>query len=538
MDQMLSTEDENTLKQLQDPDQQQITGDTYRWNEDFQREILGLMLNDRVFTLESRPLISPIYFTHDVHRKICEILFAHFDEYRFLPNRVQLVQELRDKLKEKKDDVIVAALTELNSVLEFYVPNVESRDYYRDKIVKFAKTQSLKMAFHKCMEKLKDAPDSDDTWSQIEQHLRDALTVDYNFDMGLDYFQDFEERYLRKEERIETGDVFTSGFPAIDNSLKNGGLLRGEIGSWMGLSGSGKSLSLVKAALENVNRGKKVLYITLEIDQDAVAERFDAQIANPVGQLEITTKNLTEHKEIVFESLKKYVADYDDPRMLVVKQFPSGTMDLPMFRSYFSQLNMRGFRPDLVILDYIGEMKDYPGMPVHESRFLIVRGLRGFAIEEQVCVFTAMQPNKSAKEAIRNGLLIDDENIGDSYAQVRPLDALWTLNQIQDEKDCSIARGYIAKHREGKSRFVFHIHFNYDTLAMRQISLENYSKIQKKYQMEKERTVTDAAAEEQHNMLYGKKKKANQPQAQEGTMPGMFSSEPEEDDGPDSPDEE
>jgi replicative DNA helicase len=223
----------------------------------------------------------------------------------------------------------------------------------------------------------------------------------------------------------------------------------------------------------------------LEIDQDAVAERFDAQLANLKGKKGVTVTNLLEKKQIVFEALQEYTEDYDDKKLMVIKRFSSGSMDVAAFRAYFSQISMRGFRPDLVVIDYIGEMKDYPGIPTHESRYRIVRDLRGFAVEEKVCLLTALQPNKTGKEQVRNGMLMDDEHLGDSYAQVKPLDALWSINQLPDERDCGLGRVNIAKHREGK-KGAFQIKFNWETLGLEQITTMEYETVLKKFRSLKE----------------------------------------------------
>jgi hypothetical protein len=498
MEEKLSLEDLQELGKLVDPDAPSAH-DHYKWDEEFQREILGLMLNDRPFLIEIRPLIKSEYFSNDVHSRICKLLFAHFDKYKTLPTRAQMTQLLKDELEGKKDDVQAYQFGEYNSIMSFYVPGRESRDFYRDKITHFAKTQALRLAFHQCLDAIKKAPDEEKTWDNVHGLLRDALTVEHNFDVGLHYFDTYRERYERKNKQQLDGDTFTSGFKQIDDALQNGGLLRGEMASWVGLSGTGKSLALVVAALKNMDKGKKVLYITLEIDQDAVAERFDSQIANiditkeEVSDRGITVKNLLDKKEIVFELIEDYVKTVSpsNRQLLVIKQFPGGSMGMNDFRAYYQQSALHGFKPDLVIIDYIGEMRDYPDMQTHESRYRITRDLRGFAVEEQLCVMTAMQPNRTGKEAVKLGQCIDDENLGDSYAQVKPLDAMWTINQMADERECGLARVYVAKHRAGKSRFTFYVSINYDTLSITQISQNEYEQRLRKHRATKDTTIED-----------------------------------------------
>ena len=213
---------------------------------------------------------------------------------------------------------------------------------------------------------------------------------------------------------------------------------------------------------------------------------------NPFGNSNgVAIKNLYEKKDIVFDALRSYVFDKDDKQLLVVKQFPAGNMDMSALRAYFSQLRLTGFYPDLVIIDYVGEMKDYPGMPTWEGRQKLVRDLRGFAVEEQVCVLTAMQADARSREAMKLGGVIEDENLAEAKGQARPLDALWSINQLQEEKECGLARIYVNKHRDGPGKFFVHIEIDYNTLKVRQVSKNYYEKTRKEYMNKKDVLVVD-----------------------------------------------
>jgi len=232
-------------------------------------------------------------------------------------------------------------------------------------------------------------------------------------------------------KRKQVKDVLLTGIDVIDT---------GKCGEFYGFETDGNhlylhedftvvhnSLALVGSATANVARGKKVLYISLEMDQDKIAARFDAQFADcPIDQL-------MESETIVVNALKEQVRDHEDKRMLVVKQFPPGGADVNTIRAYHSQMLMHGFKPDLLIVDYVGEMKDAIGIPTWESRYKILRDLRGFGVEQQHCTFTALQPNRDAVEAQQNGF-IDESKLGASFNQNRPRDALWTINQTRQEK--------------------------------------------------------------------------------------------------------
>lgn len=487
----LTPEEMAELEKLVDPDEG--VSEQYQWDEGFQRTIMGMLLNDRWFATQGRDLVNPNYFTDEVHKLLCNILFNYLDKYKTLPPKLVVGEEVRNAVQSKDSKVRYHYLGETNAVYEGYIPGIESRDYLIDKITNFAKLMALKSAFNKCLALIKKEPDSETTWLKIQTLLRDALLVDRNFEMGLDYFQTFEERYERMKEEKAVQERFTSGFKSIDDNLLGGGPHRGELYSWIGLSGAGKSLMLVTAAVRNVSLGKRVLYISLEMNEDMIAERFDAQFAN------ININELQVKEDIVKAALREEKDKVDDPRLLVIKQFPAGTLTVNTLRAYMQQVQMMGFKPDLVIIDYIGEMKDYPGMPTWESRYRIVRDLRGLATEENVCMYTAMQPNKDAREAQKkDGLgsgVIDDTNLADSFGQIRPLDGCWSINQMQAEKEAGIARVFVIKHRHGKSRFTLHVKYDKDTLAINEISGAEYERIWKQYNFEKKITVSDLEAQ-------------------------------------------
>lgn len=499
----LNEEESRELESLTNPDAK--NAEHYRWDEDFQRTIIGLLLNDRWFVSQCRDLVSPDYFSDERHRMTCRILFVHMDMYRSIPTKTFVLEEIRRATSNRDIRMQFEYLAEVELIYKKFVPGLETREYLLDKILNFAKLMSMKAAFDKSIALVKKDPESEETWTTIREELRKALIVERNFEEGLNYFETFEERYQRMAKEEENRERFTSGFAAIDDALLGGGCHRGEIYSWIGLSGSGKSLALVGAALKNVlELGKKVLYISLEMGEDAIAERFDAQLAD------VNINQLRQMKDRVRQAFEGFSKDKEDKRLLVIKQFPAGSMSVSSLKAYMQQLQMFGFTPDLLVIDYIGEMKDYPGMATWESRYRIVRDLRGLATDESICIFTAMQPNKDAREAQKkDGFgdgVIDDTNLADSYGQIRPLDGCWSINQMQAEKDACIARIFVIKHRHGKSRFTLHAEFDKDTLQIRQISEAKYNEIWKEHSFKKTERYSETDAQVKNIVGKGKMK--------------------------------
>jgi hypothetical protein len=263
------------------------------------------------------------------------------------------------------------------------------------------------------------------------------------------------------------------------------------------------SVYLACFAAMNIMRRKKGVYISCELLDKKVAARMDAIFTG------LPIKALKSYKEDVFtkieamrdgrvfvknESDKRWfdgtlgmggnasiVAD-EDFSPLIIKEFPGRTLTVDMIRAYIAQLRFRGFNPDFIIVDYLGEMKDIPGLEIYESRERIVGHLRGMAKEEKVFVAIALQPNRKGKEAgkMDNGV-IDEEHFADSYGQIRVLDGAFSFMQNDKEKTMGVGRGFVIKQRDGKSRYYFNLAFDKENLRITEISNAKYKEAMVKF---------------------------------------------------------
>jgi KaiC/GvpD/RAD55 family RecA-like ATPase len=459
---------------LVDPDGDE--GTKYSWDEEFQRHVAALLISDRMFLLQSLDLVKPGYFTNKAHAKVVGIAYDFFKKYRILPRRDFIIQELKTQLKEHKS--LPYYLGETKVIFDYFQPGMEARDYLRDKITYFAKIQSLKQAFHKSLELIDKSPEDEKTWDTIYDKMRDAMTTHQNFDVGIDYFKSVKDRYAKKAEEVNDKDRFILGLDGIDLEVSGGGYCRGEIISIVAGSGVGKSVMLANVAKTNILRGKKCVYISLELAEHKIADRMDAIFTG------LPVQNLMDHKDAVFEKLTALDGidrpDGEDKLWpMVIKQFPAGTATVNTVRAYLSQLRFHGFDPDLVIIDYVGEMALHPDIKSYESREKTVRELRAMAVEENVFVATAMQPNRDAKKDGKAGERhrIDDDHLADAYGQIRPLDGCISLNQNDTEKLLGIGRGYVIKQRDGKSRYQIYLRFDKESLRITEITQNEYKLI-------------------------------------------------------------
>lgn len=279
--------------------------------------------------------------------------------------------------------------------------------------------------------------------------------------------------YKKAGVRKQIKDVLLTGIEVIDT---------GKIEEFFGFEVDGNhlfllgdftvvhnSLALTKSAVSNVLLNHRVLYLTMELNEVEVAQRFTAQFAK------LDINNLLGVKDEVLRTIEDFKKDKDDYNLLHVKQFPGGVIDVNGIRAYMAQLELRRWKPNLLIIDYVGEMKDDPNLKKYESAYRILRDLRGFGVEKHHCTFTCVQPNQGAAK-LEIGQYIDESCIGASFDQFKPLDAFWSINQQVIEKDAEVGRVFVIKHRNGRSRFPFKIGFDYrlGTLDMFDISNEKY----------------------------------------------------------------
>lgn len=441
----------------------------YKWDEEYQRHIMALLLTDKQFLLQSIDLIKPSYFTNKAHQKACSVVFRFFKQYHILPQKIHLIQEIKTDLKDNKS--LVYYVSEVNALYDYVQPGLDARDYLTDKIAYFAKIQAVKEAFFDSLDLIAKKPEAAETWDSIYNKMQTAMTVQQNFDLGTDYFGTYKERYVQMQQDIAAGDRFVMNFASVDNAIGYGGFSPGEVAAVVAGSGVGKSVCMTCITAANLMRGKRGLYLSCELGERKIAERMDAILTG------FPIKFLCAHRDDIFKSLETVqgLAETKPGQIspFLIKKFPAGTATVNTFRAYLAQLKFRGFVPDFVVVDYVGEMRDYADMKVYESRERICRELRAMADEEKVFVLTALQPNRGSNEAQATGV-IDQHHLGDSYGQIRPLDGAFALMQNDNEKAAGLARGFMMKTRDGDSRFKFYLGMDRNNLRIWEIDQDTY----------------------------------------------------------------
>ena len=432
---------------------------TYQLSDNVQKGCLYLVKHDLEFFSQIVTLIKPEFFEFPSYQRIYQGVKDYYDKYKNLPSDAALVDFIKFTTPENiKDDNDYEE--DLNSVNQIDKDIFNHKEFIMDIVEDFARKGAMTEAIRKSVTLLKE-----EKFSEIEQLIKEALLVSRDVEIGQDYFDDVKNRVSRMFQK-KAENKFRTVFPTFDKNLE-GGLSAKELAIVVAPPGTGKSLYLVNQAAKCLLDGKNVLYISLEMSEDKIGNRFDsiltmlknAKLKEPATQLKL-------HERL--DLIKEKTAG-----RLIIKEFPTGAANVNNIRSLLIQLRLhKNFVPDLIIVDYLELLR--PNRII-DSEYMaqqrIAEELRGLASEHKALVWTASQTNRQARKVS----IITDAELGDSYGKIRPADWVISLNQSQEEHDKGQMRVYVIKARDSKQHYIVPTSVDYSTLRMEEPSCEESS---------------------------------------------------------------
>ena len=422
----------------------------YDFSENIQRGILYLLKSNKDFYLQIVNLVNPEYFEFPSHAKIFETVRTHYEKYGKLPTDDFIVQDVkptlgaRENVSDYEDE-----LTYINNVDTSTTCNTE---YMLDLVEGFAKKEAMKSAIAQSISLIKE-----DRVDEVEALVKKALLINRDVDTGQDYFTDVMGRWDRIFNKKQE-EKYKTILPSINKSLE-GGLGSKEMAMVVAPPGVGKSLFLVNQGVHSMIEGRKVLYISLEMSEDKIAQRFDSIMTLvPQFKLKDPANQLT-----VKERLEMFQKEFPGSQ-LVIKEFPTGQASINTIRNLIVQLkNYDEFEPYLLIVDYLELLR--PTREIQQeyhAQQKIAEELRGVAMEHNFLVWTATQTNRQGRIV----KVITDAELGDSYGKIRTCDFAMSLNQSEEEFDEGKMRAYVIKSRNGRPRFTVPMEVDYGVLRM------------------------------------------------------------------------
>jgi replicative DNA helicase len=420
----------------------------YDFSENIQRGILYLSKYNKDFYLQIASLVKPSYFEFPIHGNIYEAIKGYYDSYHKLPQDIHLMEEVKSFKGQKED--ISDYEDELQRINSMDASSISHSEFFLDLIEKFAKREAMRDAITNSIGLLKD-----DRMGDIELLVRDALSINRNLDLGQTYFSELQSRFERSFQE-DNNYKFRTVLDTLNRELE-GGLGEKEMAMVVAPPGVGKSIYLVNQGVQALMQNKKVLYISLEMSEDRIAQRFDSIMTLvPQKQLKANFTKVQKRLELFKEKFPE--------SQLMIKEFPTGLADLNSIRSLLVQLhNYEEFSPDVLIIDYLELLRPTrEGMAEYQAQQRIAEELRGLAVESNFLVWTATQTNRQG----RSVKLITDAELADAYGKIRTCDYAISLNQTEEEFDDGQMRCYVMKSRNGKQRFVVPVSIDYSTLTI------------------------------------------------------------------------
>ena len=346
--------------------------------------ILKNLLYSETYARKVLPFIKKDYFDDNNQRIIFEEISNFIGEYNKLATKEILCIEIENR-KDINDSTfkeivdVVNSLEEVVSELEWILDTTEK--WCRDRAIYLALMESIYIAEGNDEKRNRDA---------IPSILSDALGVSFDNHIGHDYLNDYEERYElyhRKEDKIPFDLEYF-------NKITKGGLPNKTLNIALAGTGVGKSLFMCHVASSVLLQGRNVLYITMEMAEEKIAERIDANLLNvPIQDLTDLPKSMFENK--VTNLSKKTQGT------LIIKEYPTASAHSGHFKALLNELALKkSFRPDIIFVDYLNicASSRYRGGGTINSYTLvksIAEELRGLAVEANVPIVSATQTTRS-----------------------------------------------------------------------------------------------------------------------------------------------
>ena len=369
-----------------------------------EQTILKNLIYNEEYLRKVLPFIKDEYFTDKTER----MLFSEITEFVSRYNTTPTIEAIGLAVKERRnltDDEVEKSESYLQEI-ELVKAEQSKIQWLIDKTEQFCQERAIYNAVLGSISIL-DGKDKTHDKGQIPKILSDALAVTFDSSVGHDYLENSDERYEfyhRHEERIPFDlDFF--------NKITKGGLPSKTLNIALAGTGVGKSLFMCHCAAGAMSLGRNVLYITMEMAEERIAERIDANLLN------VTVDDLNSLPKDLFD---KKIAKMKEKTTgkLIIKEYPTASASATHFRTLLNELNLkRSFIPDIIFIDYLNiccSSRIKAGANVNSYTYVksIAEELRGLAVEFGVPIVSATQTTRSGFGSSDPGLEDTSESFG------------------------------------------------------------------------------------------------------------------------------
>jgi replicative DNA helicase len=362
--------------------------------------ILGSLFYKEDYTRKVLPFIKEEYFGNRVEQILFGQIFQFVEKYNNLPTKDAMLIELSQRRDINEEEL---------SHIKDYVVAVENSEadeqWLLETTEKFCKDRAVHNAVLSGI-KILDGKDKKQTPEAIPHILSEALAVSFDKSVGHDYIEDAEARfkfYHTKEKRYQFDLDYM-------NRITKGGVPSKTLNIALAGTGVGKSLFMCHVASSYLLQGLNVLYITLEMAEERIAERIDANL------LDVTMEDLHDMPKQLYDGKIKKLREKTQGQ-LIVKEYPTASAHSGHFKSLINELALKkSFKPDVIFIDYLNICASarFKGGNISSYFYIkaIAEELRGLAVEANVPIFSATQTTRTGYVSTDLGLEDTSESFG------------------------------------------------------------------------------------------------------------------------------
>jgi len=402
------------------------------YGKSFQEKIGQALLTDQKWAEQMMEVFDSSYFELKYLQFLADRYFAYSKKYKVFPTLQLLATIIKEDLKVGTDVILRDQIIDYLQRMKAN-PDPGDLQFVKDKSLDFCRKQALKAALEGAVDQMQA-----EKYESIVESIRKAVQVGTAPSVGHDFFNEMDARFTRLKR-----DTIPTGIQELDKKeLLNGGSGKGELLCVVGGSGSGKSHWLTMIGANALRHGRNVLHYTFELSETAVGIRYDSNLCD------MDSNEVMDRKEEV----KKFYDETKGLGRLFIKEYPTNTASIFTIRSHIERLDLKGFKPDIIIIDYADIMRSTRQFDSlrHELK-LVYEELRGVAMEYGIPIWTASQSNKEGA----NAEVIDMTNMSEAYGKAMICDFIISVSRRSHEKATGWGRLYVAKNRAGRDGLVF-----------------------------------------------------------------------------------
>tara|TARA_B100000902_G_scaffold60556_1_gene67700 strand:- start:565 stop:1935 length:1371 start_codon:yes stop_codon:yes gene_type:complete len=381
--------------------------------------IIKNLIQNETYTRKVIPFVKSEYFTESSEKLVFEEIVNYFEKYTKSPTVEALLINL-DNVTSKGDAIVKSSKQLVENIKADDTP----LDWLIDETEKWCKDRAIYIAVMDSIEVLDEK--SKRSTGEIPDLLKDALSVSFDTHIGHDQLEDADERfefYNTEEEKMPFDLEYF-------NKITKGGLPNKTLNICLAGTGVGKSLFMCHMASNCLLMGKNVLYITMEMSEERIAERIDSNVMNvPMKELPDISKKEYDKK---IERIKNKTTG-----KLIIKEYPTAAAHVGHFRHLLQELNIKkDFRPDIIFIDYLNICASHrikPGSGANSYTLVksIAEELRGLAVEHDVPMVSATQTTRSGYGSTDIGL----EDTSESFGLPATADLMFALITSEELED-------------------------------------------------------------------------------------------------------